>query len=486
MPHITISISLPEKKSPLIHLHFEDNTPRGWPAGLFNGKRGEILVLPGDSGGAPQIHAGLGKRERLTPAVARQVFRAIARRAASFEQKAWHVNWTLPAEFFTPAALGLGDGAYSYREFAADQNAAKKSPPAFVFLIAAEDATRLRPEAAAAVAVCEGAHFARDLANAPGNVLPPMELAARLRAKFRGVPSVSVEVLGLEKLRALGMGGILAVGEGSSRSPCLIILRHTPKAVKGGGRAAKKSAPLVLVGKAVTFDSGGISIKPAENMEEMKYDKAGGCAVAGALLAAARLGMRREIVGVIPAAENLPSHTAYRPGDVVRCYDGTAVEIINTDAEGRMILADAIAYAAKRFRPAALVDLATLTGACVVALGTSRAGLFCNDENLAGKITHAAEVCGEPIWSLPHDEPFHEQIESKIGKIKNSGGRWGGACTGAAFLETFVPAGLPWAHLDIAGVAWNSTDTPLKPLGATGYGVALLTQLCAEFDQPRG
>ncbi len=483
MLQLTVSSDTALEAQPQIHLHFDDNVPRAWPEGFFTAKRGEIVVLPQAKLAAVQVHVGLGKRDRLTQQIVRQIFRAISRRCSAFTERLWHINWTLPVDFFSSASLGLADGLYKYLEFAPTQEARPPRAIEFVFHVAPEQVQTLREEARLAVAVGQGVEFARDLANAPGNALPPLELARRIQAKFKSISSVSVEVLGVEKLRAMGMRGVLAVGGGSANAPCMILIKYSPSTRKRGKTSVKKPAPLALVGKAVTFDSGGISIKPAENMEEMKYDKAGGCAVAGALWAVAKMGLKSEIVGVIPAAENLPSHSSYRPGDVVRCYDDTTVEVVNTDAEGRIILADALAYTVKRFRPQVVVDLATLTGACVVALGTSRAGLFSNHDKIAEKIIRAADVCGEPVWSLPHDESHHEQIESKVAKIKNSGGRWGGACTGAAFLEHFIPQGQAWAHLDIAGVAWNSTDTSLKPYGATGYGVALLVYYVAGLSE---
>ncbi|MCH6567862.1 MAG: leucyl aminopeptidase, partial [Nitrospinae bacterium] len=248
--------------------------------------------------------------------------------------------------------------------------------------------------------------------------------------------------------------------------PRFIILEYK------GGRASE--APVVLVGKAVTFDSGGISIKPSQAMEEMKRDMAGGAAVMGALKAVSALKLPINVVGLIPATENLPSGTALKPGDIITTSSGKTIEILNTDAEGRLILADALTYA-KRYKPAACVDLATLTGACEVALGKHCAGLMGTDEALIDEVRDAGEACGERAWPLPLWPEYHEQIKSDVADVKNIGGRGGGAITAAALLAKFAE-GYPWAHLDIAGTAWVTTELPYTPKGATGYGVRLLVE----------
>ncbi len=306
----------------------------------------------------------------------------------------------------------------------------------------------------------------REIGNLPGNILYPQTLAARA-AEARARIKLKVTVFDERKLRAGGFGGLLAVGQGSERGPRMIVIEHL------GG--PKWQPPIALVGKAMTFDTGGISIKPAANMEDMIFDKCGGMAVLGAMSALARLGVKRNVVGLIASAENMPGGNAYRPGDIVTTYDGKHIEIINTDAEGRVVLADAIAYARRDCRAAAIVDLATLTGACCVALGEYAAGLFDSDETLRQRLLAAAEVTGERLWPLPIFPEHEDQIKSDVALIKNSGGRLGGASTAAAFLKTFAED-TPWAHLDIAPVAHIGKDRPDCARGATGFGVRTLVE----------
>ena len=274
----------------------------------------------------------------------------------------------------------------------------------------------------------------------------------------------------------MGMKAILAVGGGSANKPRLIMLEH-----KGAGaaRGAKAAPDVVIVGKAITFDSGGISIKPSQNMETMKYDKSGGCAVLGIMTAVAQAKLPLHVVGLIPAAENLPSHTSYRPGDIVQTYSGKTVEVQNTDAEGRMILCDALTYAAK-MKPKAIIDIATLTGACVVALGSHHAGLFGNNMALLKQIEKAAATSGEHLWQLPSGPEYLEQMRSKIADLKNVDGRGGGSCTAAAFLGEFI-GDVPWAHIDIAGVADTTEEKPYRGSGATGFAVRLMMEYLREL-----
>jgi leucyl aminopeptidase len=272
------------------------------------------------------------------------------------------------------------------------------------------------------------------------------------------------------------MNGVLSVSRGSREEPKVVILRYR------GGKADGK--PIVLVGKGVTFDSGGISIKPSEKMEDMKYDKAGAAAVLATVYAAASLHIPLNIVAIAPLVENLPSGSAYKPGDVIKHYGGKTSEVISTDAEGRLILADVLAYAVDKEKPQAIIDLATLTGACVVALGSQASGLFGNDQALIERVKRAAEASGERVWQLPLWKEYSEQIRSDVADIKNSGGRAAGAITAAAFLSNFIGT-TPWVHLDIAGTAYTAEDgTKVKtytPKGATGVGVRLLIKLLKEW-----
>jgi leucyl aminopeptidase len=310
-------------------------------------------------------------------------------------------------------------------------------------------------------AVAAGVELARDLANTPPNVATPAWIAAQATAlarRHRG----RATVLAPAELRRRGMGGILAVGGGSSNPPRLVRLEL--------GRGARTVA---LVGKGVTFDTGGISIKPAAQMDEMKWDKSGACAVLGALEAVARLRLPLRVRAYLPLAENMPDGGAYRPGDIVRCANGRTVEITNTDAEGRMILADALCWAVAE-RPEALVEMSTLTGACVVALGPTGAGLFSPDDELAGALVAAAERTGDRLWRLPLWPEFLEEMRGTHADLRNSGGRWGGASTAAAFLSQFAAPLPSWAHLDIAGPAYVGEGKGRR--GATGYGVALTVE----------
>ncbi|HET6342589.1 MAG TPA: leucyl aminopeptidase [Gemmatimonadota bacterium] len=312
-------------------------------------------------------------------------------------------------------------------------------------------------------------NYTRQLGNTPPNEMTPERLGERAQ-ELADEHELECEVLDREALEEKGMGAILGVGLGSTNGPRLIVLRY-----RGGGKTAPPSA---IVGKAVTFDTGGISIKPSARMEDMKYDKMGGCAVLGILKAAALLKLRKNLIGIIPAAENMPSGTAYRPGDILRSYSGKTIEIINTDAEGRLILADALAYAAEQ-DPREIIDLATLTGACVVALADAASGVF-GDEDMIARLVEVGKRTGDRAWPLPVTQEFSDKMKSEVADIKNSSGdAWGGASNAAAFLKFFVQGGIPWVHLDIAGTAWVNKPKPYHPFGATGVGVRLVTEYLA-------
>ncbi|MCI0371040.1 MAG: leucyl aminopeptidase [candidate division NC10 bacterium] len=314
--------------------------------------------------------------------------------------------------------------------------------------------------------VAEGVLLARDLVNAPPNDLTPAGLAAAAAAAARSW-GFSCRILERGQMLRLGMGALLGVAQGSANPPRLIVLRHR------GGRQAKPA--VAFVGKGVTFDTGGISLKPADNMESMKGDMSGAAAVIGAFAALARLKAPVHVLGVIPAVENMPSGTATRPGDILRAMSGKTIEVINTDAEGRLILADALTYA-RRDGAARLVDVATLTGACVVALGTIRSGAFANDEAWMAAVREASEAAGEKVWPLPMDEEYDELIKSDVAEIKNTGGRKGGAITAAKFLAHFVEK-TPWVHLDIAGTYETDKEKGYRVKGGTGVAVRTLVEI---------
>ena len=316
-----------------------------------------------------------------------------------------------------------------------------------------------------AVALCSGVTLARDLVSEPGNVATP-EYLAEQALLLAGGGEISCTIHGLAAIEQLGMGGLLAVAKGSRQEPRFIALEYN-----GAGAGVK---PVVLVGKGVTFDAGGISLKPREGMEAMKNDMAGAAAVLGVFKAAAAMELSCNIVGLIPAAENLPDGGAYKPGDVIKMMSGKTVEINNTDAEGRMILADALHYA-ERFNPAAVIDLATLTGACVVALGHHAAGLLGNDDRLKRALLKAGENSGERLWELPLWEEYGDAMKSDIADMKNAGGSYGGSITAGWFLQQFVGK-RKWAHLDIAGTAWEEKGRHYLPKGASGFGVRLIME----------
>src|SRR5437867_365729 len=323
--------------------------------------------------------------------------------------------------------------------------------------------------------VGEAATYVRDLCNHPANVVTPTYIAneAKKVARERGVRCT---ILDRPQMERLGMGAILGVARGSHEPPKFIVLQY-----RGGPRGER---PVALVGKTITFDSGGISLKPADNMEQMKADMTGGAAVLAAVRAAARLRLPLNLVAVIPATENMPGGRAIKPGDVLRSLSGKTIEVINTDAEGRLILADGLTYA-QRVKPPVLVDIGTLTGACVVALGNHAIGVLGNNEQLIGELRDAGERCGERVWQLPLWEEYYEQIKSDVADVKNTGGRAGGTITAAAFLSKFAGDGV-WAHLDIASTDWSERERAYIPKGATGVGVRLLIQfLCNQANSTR-
>ena len=323
--------------------------------------------------------------------------------------------------------------------------------------------------------LCHGVLLARDLVSLPGNEATPAYIAARA-LELASLDRVSCTVLERQELEELGMGGLLAVGRGSQQSPCFVVLEYQ------GGQPG--SRPVVLVGKGITFDSGGISLKPREGMERMKDDMAGAAAVLGTIRAAAELGLPVNVVGLVPLAENMPDGGSYKPGDIVTTLAGKTVEINNTDAEGRMILCDALHYA-QRYRPVALIDLATLTGACLVALGGQASGMLGTDDGLMRAIARAGESTGERVWELPLWDEYGEAMKSDVADLKNAGGPHAGTITAAWFLKQFSGTA-KWVHLDIAGTAWEEKGRHYLPKGATGVGVRLLIEYLRGVAARRG
>jgi leucyl aminopeptidase len=318
------------------------------------------------------------------------------------------------------------------------------------------------------VVVSDAVLYTRDISNLPPNDCSPKDLVT-FSKKLSENQKIKVRVIEKEEMKSYGFEGILAVGKGSASSPKLIVLEYP---------GSTKNRPIVIVGKAVTFDTGGISIKPSEKMEEMKFDKCGGCNVLGIMKAVSDLALDTNVIGIIPAVENMPSGTSYRPGDIIKMYNRKTVEVLNTDAEGRIILGDALSFAVKTFAPKAIIDMATLTGAAIIALGTNVAALVGNDDDLVTKILEYSNQTGEKIWQLPLFEEYKEQLKSSNADMKNIGGRSAGAITAAAFLSNFVED-TPWVHLDIAGTAWTQEGTKEKsynPKGATGFGIRTIVK----------
>ncbi len=312
----------------------------------------------------------------------------------------------------------------------------------------------------------EGTVIARDLVNEPANVLGPQEFADRAR-ELESL-GVEVEVLDEKAMRRLKMNALLAVGQGSPRGSRLAIMRWN------GGAA--KERPLAFIGKGVVFDTGGVSIKPASGMEDMKGDMAGAATVVGLMHALAARKARVNVVGMIGLVENMPDGLAQRPGDIVTSMSGQTIEVINTDAEGRLVLADALTYVQQKYKPALIVDLATLTGAIIVALGHQHAGMFSNDDELSARLTAAGEATGEKVWRMPLSKEYDKLINSKFADMKNTGGRWAGSITAAQFLQRFVED-TPWAHLDIAGTGFKSPQNEINKSWGSGFGVRLLDRL---------
>ncbi len=415
---------------------------------------------------------GLGEKKKATAdtfrqAAAKAAFEAVNVKAKSLAVLLHGETARIALEKLGQAiAEGIHFGGYRYDEFVTQQEDGRSKSLSAV--IVDENMTNVRKLASGVKVgqvIGRAQNYARTLGNRPANVLYPDRFAAEARKIAASVPRLSCTVLDEKKLAARKMGGILSVGRGSVHKPRMIILKYTPP--------RKKAGPLALVGKAITFDAGGISLKPAHDMHEMKMDMTGGAAVLMAMEVIARLKLPVEVYGIICAAENKPDGASYLPGDIITTSSGKTVEVLNTDAEGRLVLCDGLQQA-RLLKCKTVIDLATLTGACIVALGKHKAGLFSNDEKLAQKLKKAAQDSGEPLWQLPYEQEYIEEIKGKIADLKNIGSKWGGACTAAAFLGEFT-AGLVWAHLDIAPKM--DASEPMKKYaqdGSIGFGVRLL------------
>jgi len=450
---------------------------RAFGAGDFSGKEGQtLLYYPGAAGDDKAVSlrvlvVGLGKeqpnREAVRKAGGTVAATALKTKAAKLLLMVPELEGLAVAEVAECLAEGVSLGGYRFGKYKApkeDEPPARIDSVAFHAPVATAAVRRgVRLGRVAALAACA----ARDMANEPGNHWTPAHFDAygqSLAAKY----GFGCKVLDKAAMKRLGMGGILGVNQGSEQPPKMVVLEY---------RTGKKVPTLLLVGKGLTFDAGGISLKPSAGMEEMKYDMCGGAAVLAAMAAVGEERPKRlDVVAIVPATENLPGPAALKPGDVITHYGGKTVEVVNTDAEGRLILADALAYGIEKYRPAAVVDLATLTGAVIVGLGHHRTGLLGNDDALVAKLTEAGERSGEPVWRLPLGKEYTKQLDSEVADLKNVGKRDAGTITAASFLGEFV-GDTPWAHLDIAGTAWNFTEKSYVPKGPSGVGVRLLLEL---------
>ncbi|MBN2021057.1 MAG: leucyl aminopeptidase, partial [Sedimentisphaerales bacterium] len=418
--------------------------------GDFKGKEGTSALVYGYEKIKAErvLLVGLGQKDKTTINTIRKAASLAANKAVGMKinrlAMAIHINLGEKLESGLMAqalAEGVYYGSFRYDEYITSDENGRAETLSVEVIDKAENVKRLEKGLRTGIIIGKAQSFARTLANRPGNVINPPALANEAKKLARQTPGLRCLVLDDKQMTKLGMGGILAVGGGSKTPARFIVVKYTPKGKTG------KLPTVALVGKAITFDSGGISIKPAQNMDQMKLDKTGGIAVLATAKAAAQLKLPINLYAIVPSAENMPSGSSYRPGDIVTTFSGKTVEIENTDAEGRMLLCDALHYAVKQ-NCDVIIDIATLTGACMVALGTHKAGLMTSDEQLGKNIENAAQSSGESVWPLPCSDEYAEEMKSKIADLKNSGGRWGGACTAAAFLRQFV-GDKKWAHLDI-------------------------------------
>ena len=446
---------------------------RAIASGRFVGGLGQTLELIAPFGveasrilvtGAGKLEAFDGQAAELAAAHAYQ-----AVKSSGAESLLIRLPGVSP-EVVARAALGVRLAAYRFDRYRTTEKPEKK-PSVKRLLLAVDDPKAAKKAYKILDGLGDAIIFARDLVSEPANILYPEEFARRVK-KLTSL-GLEVEILGEKEMKKLGMGALLGVGQGSVRESQLAVIQWK-------GAKDPDAPPVAFVGKGVCFDTGGISLKPADGMEEMITDMGGAAAVAGALYALAVRKAKANVVGILGLVENMPDANAQRPGDVVKTMSGQTVEVINTDAEGRLVLADAIWYCQDRFKPRLIVDLATLTGAIIVSLGKDIAGLFSNNDDLADNLLKASKSTDEPLWRMPLPEQYEKGIESNVADMKNVGSRWGGSITAALFIQRFVNK-LPWAHLDIAPTAWKAGSTiPTIPNGATGFGVRLLDRLVAD------
>lgn len=444
----------------------------------FEAKVGSHVMVPGD-GDLVRILVGLGDRADITADTFRKAGTAAARAGAKFKK----INIDFPdtvSELLDPRAVGqalaegLVGGAYSYDRF--KDSEVKLASIAVVSKLGRELSSGVQR----GLVVGEAVAFARDLVNDPGGTATPAALAKTVAERAMAA-GLGVKLMDEKAIAKAGMGGLIAVNKGSTQPPRFIQLTYKPS---GASKSDDGSgAHLALVGKGITFDSGGLSLKTGEGMMTMKMDKGGGAAVLAAMCALPALKVRQQVSAYVPLTDNMPGPDATRPGDVFTAHNGKTVEVLNTDAEGRLVLADALSVASEA-EPDAIIDLATLTGAVMVALGKGIAGLMGNNDDFTAQITDAAKWAGESVWALPLPEEYRSALDSPVADLKNIGDRYGGALTAGLFLSEFVPDDMPWAHMDIAGTAWTDSDTDESGKGGTGFGVRTLLRLVERFSVP--
>ena len=454
--------------------HFNGQLAAMRKSGEFQGKANQT-VLVHSRGSVPAkriLWVGLGKKEKVSLDRVRQAMGTVAKRvrqtgARSFTSTLLGIE--SPRHSVSDLSQAMVEGAilgsYRFTQFQTNQSNDEKPIDAMNLLLSDAQLNRAKAGSHRGVITAEAASLVRDLCNTPANIMNPARVVEHARniAKERGV---KLTVLNRQKMEKLGMGGLLGVARGSQEPPQFIILEYSG--------ASKKEKPVVLVGKTVTFDSGGISLKPAENMEQMKADMTGGAEVLATVQAVARLRAQLNVIGILPVTENMPGGRATKPGDILKMLSGKTVEVQNTDAEGRLILADGLSYAT-RLKPKCIIDIATLTGACMVALGQHAIGMLGNNDQLKAKLKEAGEHSGERVWEMPLWDEYFEQLRSDVADMRNIGGRGGGMITAAMFLSKFV-GDCPWVHLDIASTDWGNAERPYISKGPTAIGTRLLIQ----------
>ncbi|MFV0476596.1 MAG: leucyl aminopeptidase [Parahaliea sp.] len=440
--------------------------------GDFSGKTGQTCMLPGTGTTRRILLLGCGEPASFDLTSARSAFSALygtlnksSAKDAIFYLDELSADGVEPADLLELLARSLVSASYRYTQTLTKP----KKPLTLNKVSVAVDKTLSKNQAEAALAsgshTATGINRAKELANLPGNICTPSYLAQQARSFVRGDKKLKTNILDEKKMQELGMGALLSVSAGSDQPARLIVIEYK------GAKSSDK--PYVLVGKGITFDTGGISLKPGAKMDEMKFDMGGAAAVFGTMKAVHELSLPLNVVAIIAAAENMPGGGATKPGDVVTSMSGTTIEVLNTDAEGRLVLCDALSYA-ERYKPQSVIDVATLTGACVVALGAHASGLYANNDELAGQLLNAGQHTHDRAWRMPLWDDYQKQLSSNFADLANIGGPGGGSITAACFLANFAK-NYPWAHLDIAGTAWNSS-----PKGASGRPVALLTRYLQE------